>query len=1071
MVHLPLAKTVHRHSLDVSLQSKKQQPTPQQQHAPNMRSSAMSSNNIVVHSVLASTQQQSSGNTRPSIEIRHEKTASNPAKTRMLWREGFTPQEIESSSMNEKEVKRQEVIFEIIHTEADYVKDLRILVDILLSPMRNLRVLPAEQIDLIFGNVQEILHLHEEINTAFMERQRKQYPVLWDICDVLLPFVKQFRVYARYICNQDKALRLVEDLRQSSNNFAVFHKERQRRPECRNLPMESFLTLPFQRLLKYPLLIQTLLKSTEEWSQQYANGRLVADNVDAWIKKIQDARTKLDSFACIDALSRCVSGLDWTGLLQNEHRLVHCGPVRIVSDPRNTAMSGNSSMVLDEPPASTMWLFDSFVIVARPEPVLSGPMSILPRASFSSGRSADVHDHRSANGSGSGDVGGGGGSSNGGIGGGGPGMPASDTRYKLVFGPCRLVEVLEIAQCKGSAAAYLHSVPAEGYEEMRQQSSIMVRFDTKSEHAMWKSKLNDHVRHTLQQSSSLSADVLADAIARAKIVDEGPASQCIGQVRSPPSSGMPTANASAMASVSDIPTISVREVYVQFPVTRQKGKLRRGWDFLCSKTEDITGQGIKRQLKKYGGGGGKRRATDPQPQIPARRRFSRSHSRGLSKASPVSAPKSVQSLLEQSLLLQPTQFASTPLLSEQTGPPPESPSYVHIPKSLGPSALNGENGMAVLPTAASRTVMPSRRPRNQTLPTLGIYQMPILDGKESTATVQSSTGNFAGSRESMVLKAYANYSCRRTDDPGAPSSSTTSLSPLGQLQLSRLEVGSATLAYSNSDAASVLLSAGTVASGKTFANHSQMLAPMDKPYVHNDDVEMSDSDMSFSEISSAFPEHMAGRSGSTLFALQPSDSTHSLNQIQIVSQSLPQMQGATNTQELRPKPLPIPPRGRVPRVATGARKPAPMFEVGSAKLTYGERQQPIIDNNTSTAFKQKHQQISTRSNNGPGSSIRTWSSKAHELVSNMPGFQSDHWHANSTLARHPPMRTWQAIDNDDPSSANSTDSFCIVNHEPQTPARVSSSLPRRRSSNVDRVDIGVRSSDLPGHIVGSSYEA
>ncbi|KAJ1818650.1 RHO1 GDP-GTP exchange protein 2, partial [Coemansia sp. RSA 2599] len=871
----------------------------------------------------------------------------------------------------------------------------------------------------------------------------------------------------------DKALRLVEELKQSSNHFAVFHKERQKRPECRNLPIEAFLTLPFQRLLKYPLLIQTLLKSTEEWSQQFANGRLVAEQVDAWIKKIQDARTKLDSFACVDALSRCIPSIEWAPLLQTEHRLMHCGPVR-TADPN--AAAGSGAVQPDE--QSTMWLFDSFVILARPEPVSSGPMSILPRASFSSGRSADVHDHRGAHGSSSSSSGGGG-SGGGGINGcnsgGGPGMPVPDTRYKLVYGPCQLVEVLEIAQCRGTPAAYLHSVPVQGYEGTRQQSSIVVRFDSKSEYNMWKGKLDDHVRRTLQQSPALSADVLADAIARAKIVDEGPASQCIGRVRSPPSSGLPTVNPSAMASVSDIPTISVREVYVQFPVTRQKGKLRRGWDFLCSKTEDITGQGIKRQLKKYGGGGGKRRATDPQPQQAARRRFSRSRSKGPpSKPSPVPALKSAQSLVEKSSFSSFLQSSSSvPLHANHVehiehfgnAVPPASPSFVHIPKSLGPSANNGADAMQASPSAASLTVMPSRPPRKQTLPCLGIYESQIhREGKMSTATVattQSSTGNFAGSRDSIVLKAYSNYSCRKTDDPMA--SSSNSLSPLSQQRLSRLEIGSATLTCSNSDAASVLLSAGTTSTGKTFSNLARPAQP--DSGMHGDDVEMSDSDVSLSEISSVFPEHMmAGRSGSTLFAHQPSDSTHSLNQQQMASQSLPHMQ-YTASLDSRPKPLPIPPRGRMSRVVGGSRKPAPVFEVGSAKLTYGEK--PAVDG---TPPKPKHLQISSSRNGGHGSSIRTWSSKAHELVSNMPGFQSDHWHTNNTLARHPPMRSWQNIDVDDPSSANSTDSFCIVNHEPQTPApRLSSSMPRRQS--IDRADLRVRSSDLSGQIVGSSYEA
>ncbi|KAJ2494861.1 hypothetical protein GGI11_008666, partial [Coemansia sp. RSA 2049] len=466
------------------------------------------------------------------------------------------------------------VIFEIIHTESDYVKDLRIIVDILLTPMHNLKIVPASQVDLIFGNVGEILELHEAINHAFMERQRQQYPVLWDISDVLQPFVQHLRVYAKYICNQDNALKLVEELRRTSNNFAVFWKERQKRPECRNLPMESFLTMPFQRLLKYPLLLRTLLDATDGWTQQYANGRLVADQVDAWIKKIQDARTKLDSFACLGALAKAVDGVDWAPLLQGEYHLMHTGQVKVT----NPALAANGAALPPEESA-TMWLFDYFVVIARAEPQQQSRSSMmLPRPSFATPRSSQDSAHAMqgpvpTQGQAQGLSG---------------NMPTPDTRYSLVMGPCQLIEVLELAQCRGLPAVYLKAIPFSPQQNSSSggaKSSIVVRFASRSDHALWRSKLDEQVRTTLTKQPSLSADILADAIARAKIVDGGAVPQCIGVTRGPPStsSGLPSMQNSAMASTSEIPTISVRDVYVQFPAAgaaRHKGKLRRGWDFL-----------------------------------------------------------------------------------------------------------------------------------------------------------------------------------------------------------------------------------------------------------------------------------------------------------------------------------------------------------------------------------------------------------------------------------------------------------------------------------------------------------
>ncbi|KAJ1718749.1 hypothetical protein LPJ53_006335, partial [Coemansia erecta] len=950
-------------------------------------------------------QQQQSGNSahpaRPSIEVRHDVAAgSNPAKARMLWREGFTPNEIENSSMNEMEVKRQEVMFEIIHTEADYVKDLRIAVDILQSPMQQLRIVSAEKIELIFGNLQEILDLHAEINTAFMERQRKQYPVLWDISDVLLPFVSRFRVYARYICNQDKALQLVDELKRTRNNFAVFHKERQRRPECRNLPIEAFLALPFQRLLKYPLLIRTLLGSTEEWSKQHANGRLVADQVDAWIRKIQDARAKLDSFACVDALSRCIAGVDWQALMQTDHRLAHCGPVRAGDEP------------------ATMWLFDAFVLIARAEPVSSGPMSILPRASFSSGRSADAHDHHHHHGSpgGSGGGGGDGGAVN------STGVPAPNIQYRAVFGPCQVVEALDLAQYKGSPAVLLRALPlslpgqaAPPQQQQQQGMSIAVHFASKAEHTLWRTKLAAHVRRTLEQTPALSADILADAIARARIVDDdGPAQQYIGQTRSPPSSGFPSAN----ASVSDIPTISVREVYVQFPAARQKGKLRRGWDFLCSKTEDITGQGIKRQLRKYGGGGGKRRATDPlsqqqHQQMALHRRLSRSGGGGGRSAHVRNASRGSAKGM-QPPMLQPSMSAASQVISEPLAAPP-SPSYVHVAQGHVPSADNGTS--PARPMGISMTVMPQRRARHQTLPASAIYEQPSV--------TTASLGSFgSASRDSVVLRSYASYTSRQSEDAMAGMLQSQQQQ---QQQSSRFEVGSATLAYAGSSSSRSSIDAASVSAGTTYTGRtlSTLARPSPLNESHEDIMMSGDSDGSLSDMDASFAEHSAAagaaavgaRSGSTLF-VPATQSSASL--------------GARP----KKKPLPVPPpakhNGRYPYASTsGQRKPAPVFEVGSAKLTYGER--------------------------------------AHELVSSMPGFQSSHWHTGSLARLTPAVRSWQSVEVDEPGSANSTDSFCIVNHEPISPA-ARHGLPPRRSS-LDRQDAGVRASLFPhARIVGSSHE-
>ncbi|KAJ2751177.1 hypothetical protein GGI19_004650, partial [Coemansia pectinata] len=141
MVHLPLPYTVGRQSHDGS------GPAAKRSYPPSITSNGANGSALSL-GVTSLTAAGAASQPRASLDVRVESAIGSAAKARMLWREGFTPLEMENSRMDEREVRRQEVIFELVHTEADYVKDLRIMVDVLQRPMHELRLASAEQIDL-----------------------------------------------------------------------------------------------------------------------------------------------------------------------------------------------------------------------------------------------------------------------------------------------------------------------------------------------------------------------------------------------------------------------------------------------------------------------------------------------------------------------------------------------------------------------------------------------------------------------------------------------------------------------------------------------------------------------------------------------------------------------------------------------------------------------------------------------------------------------------------------------------------------------------------------------------------
>lgn len=62
--------------------------------------------------------------------------------------------------LNKKEMKIQEVINELIHTEQKHVRNLKIMKNHFYVPIRVKVLLSEEEMNLLFPNLEEILDLH-----------------------------------------------------------------------------------------------------------------------------------------------------------------------------------------------------------------------------------------------------------------------------------------------------------------------------------------------------------------------------------------------------------------------------------------------------------------------------------------------------------------------------------------------------------------------------------------------------------------------------------------------------------------------------------------------------------------------------------------------------------------------------------------------------------------------------------------------------------------------------------------------------------------------------------------------
>ena len=189
-----------------------------------------------------------------------------------LWI-NMVPKEI-SDTVDDREKKRQEIIFEIMYTERDFVKDLEYLRDFWMRPLRAAGTatttgspIPEHRrekfIRTVFGNCLEVLKVNSGLCESLNARQKESH-VVQTVGDIFLQHVPRFDPFIKYGANQLYGKYEFEKEKASNLGFAKFVEDTERLKESRKLELNGYLTKPTTRLARYPLLLESVLKYTAD---------------------------------------------------------------------------------------------------------------------------------------------------------------------------------------------------------------------------------------------------------------------------------------------------------------------------------------------------------------------------------------------------------------------------------------------------------------------------------------------------------------------------------------------------------------------------------------------------------------------------------------------------------------------------------------------------------------------------------------------------------------------------------------------------------------------------------------
>ncbi|KAK3832829.1 MAG: hypothetical protein J3R72DRAFT_233562 [Linnemannia gamsii] len=170
-----------------------------------------------------------------------------------------------SNSLNEKEMKRQEAIHELITTERVYFTYLCLVRDEFQGPLLGQGLINLAESESLFVDWCSLLDLSQSIVDELNQRQESGQGVVFAVGDVINShIVERAGCFMRYCANHREATSLLTRRMAESRLLREFITAAKSKPSCRGMDIFSFLLQPLQRITRYPLLIKKILEYTDE---------------------------------------------------------------------------------------------------------------------------------------------------------------------------------------------------------------------------------------------------------------------------------------------------------------------------------------------------------------------------------------------------------------------------------------------------------------------------------------------------------------------------------------------------------------------------------------------------------------------------------------------------------------------------------------------------------------------------------------------------------------------------------------------------------------------------------------
>ncbi|EMP38452.1 Rho guanine nucleotide exchange factor 5 [Chelonia mydas] len=229
-------------------------------------------------------------------------------------------------NMSRDDQKLQEAKFELIMSEASYLRSLNVAVDHFQRSSELQALLSNQERQWLFSRLQEV----RDVSASFLfdlEEKFEENMFTFNVCDVALRHAPEFRkVYLPYVTNQTYQDQIFQRLLTENARFQQVLERLESATVCQRLSLKSFLILPFQRITRLKLLLQNILKRTPPESDEEVQATQAYDALE---KLIKDCNENVQRMKSTEELIYLSQKIDFEckifPLVSQSRRLVKCG--------------------------------------------------------------------------------------------------------------------------------------------------------------------------------------------------------------------------------------------------------------------------------------------------------------------------------------------------------------------------------------------------------------------------------------------------------------------------------------------------------------------------------------------------------------------------------------------------------------------------------------------------------------------------------------------------------------------------------------------------------------------------